>query len=254
MAITYRSFLFSWGDGPKYLKKLLSLQMIEEAEAIGDTPVWRVHEDGDNVTLILADAGFKALGLEREVKQQAKKKESNKKTVLTKSGANISLQRPGSKQAAMIALLQRPKGATIDELAEATVEILRGDDKGNQFWDYIKSLRGDKTQPKWEHVLAMDAPIHICDIELSDNRSKVPIELGESRTYTGLHVFGDFIDNLKKTAKENDIQRISLLVAFPELYPVFRRYGFNVSETAMSKKAFRNAGTGFAMILDPYRE
>lgn len=101
------------GDGPKYIKKLLSLHMIEEAEAIGDAPVWRVREDGGNVTLILADAGFKALSLEREV-QQAKKK------VPIKSEPNNSPQRTGSKQSTMIALLQRMNGATIDELAEAT--------------------------------------------------------------------------------------------------------------------------------------
>lgn len=108
------------GDGPKYLKKLLSLQMIEEAEAIGDAPVWRVHEDGYKVTLILADEGFKALGLEREVQQQAKKKASNNKTTLEQSVTHNSLERPASKQSTMIALLQRMNGATIDELAEAT--------------------------------------------------------------------------------------------------------------------------------------
>lgn len=108
------------GNGPKYLKRLLSLQMIEEVEAVGDAPVWRVHQDGYNVTLILTDGGFRALGVEREVQQQTKKKEASKKATQAKSETNSSLQRPASKQAAMIALLQRPKGATIDELAQAT--------------------------------------------------------------------------------------------------------------------------------------
>lgn len=107
------------GDGSKHLKKLISLQMIEEVEAIGDAPVWRVHEDGSGITLILADEGFKAIGLEREVQEQAKKKASNNKTTLANSEANNILQ-CASKQSTMIALLQRMNGATIDELAAVT--------------------------------------------------------------------------------------------------------------------------------------
>jgi len=107
------------GDGPKYLQKLLSLQMIEEAEAVGDATVWRVHEDGYNVTLILADEGFRTLGLKREADKKAKEKQ-----IFKKSAAQVEktahTPRANSKQAAMIALLERPKGTTIDELAEAT--------------------------------------------------------------------------------------------------------------------------------------
>ena len=54
------------GDGPKLLKKLLTLNMLEETEAVGDAVVWREHEDGYKLTLVLADAGFKTLGLARE--------------------------------------------------------------------------------------------------------------------------------------------------------------------------------------------
>lgn len=66
------------GDGPKHLKKLLSLQMIEEAEAVGDAPVWRVHEDGYNLTLILADEGLRALGVEREATKVGRQKQPAK--------------------------------------------------------------------------------------------------------------------------------------------------------------------------------
>lgn len=108
------------GDGPKHLKKLLSLQMIEEAEAVGDAPVWRVHEDGYNVTLMLADEGFHALGVEREAVKTSKQKHSGKNTSSAPKPASSTAHRADSKQAVMIALLQRPKGTTIDELAQAT--------------------------------------------------------------------------------------------------------------------------------------
>ncbi len=104
------------GDGPKHLKKLLLLQMIEAAEAIGDAPVWRAHEDGYNLTLILADEGFRALGVEREVAKTSKQKQPDKKT----SPAPKPARRIGSKQAVLIALLHRVKGTTIDELAQTT--------------------------------------------------------------------------------------------------------------------------------------
>lgn len=108
------------GDGPKHLKKLLSLQMLEEAEAVGDAPVWRVHEDGYNVTLILADEGFRALGVEREAVKAEKQKQPAKKTSPAPKSAVPTARRADSKQAVLIALLQRSKGTTIDEMAEAT--------------------------------------------------------------------------------------------------------------------------------------
>jgi len=108
------------GDGLKHLKKLLSQRMVEEVEAVGDAPVWRTHEDGYDMTLILADEGFRALGVERETVKASKQKQPAKKTSLAPKPAAPSARRTDSKQAAMIALLQRGKGATIDELAQTT--------------------------------------------------------------------------------------------------------------------------------------
>ena len=49
------------GDGPKHLKKLLSLYVIEEAEVVGDAPVWRVHDAGYRLTLMLSHDGLLAV-------------------------------------------------------------------------------------------------------------------------------------------------------------------------------------------------
>jgi len=94
-------------DKPKHLKKLLSLQMIEEAEAVGNAPVWRQHEDGYDVTLVLANAGFYALGVEREdIKPRAKTAKLNKPDA-------------ASKQDKLVAMLRSRSGSNITELSEA---------------------------------------------------------------------------------------------------------------------------------------
>jgi hypothetical protein len=95
--------------------------------------------------------------------------------------------------------------------------------------------------------------IHIADVEFSDNRKPVhaekKVKSAINRNYHGLHVFGEFIARLKGVAAEKDIERISLMVAHPDLHDVFRRHGFRVSETKMAKIALNSVGAGFPMIL-----
>lgn len=95
--------------------------------------------------------------------------------------------------------------------------------------------------------------IHIADVEFSDNRR--PLHTGKmekgstSRGYHGLHIFHEFIERLRGVAKEKGVERISLMVADAPLYPVFKKHGFEVSNTKMAQMAFRMAGNGFPMIL-----
>ena len=101
------------GDGPKVLKQLLNKEMIEEIEAVGDAPVWRQHEDGYDVTLVLADGGFRALGVEREAAEPVitPKKPREKPAKGVRSEA-------GSKQDRLAELLSSKDGATIAEIAK----------------------------------------------------------------------------------------------------------------------------------------
>jgi hypothetical protein len=100
------------GDGPKVLKHLLAKGLIEETEAVGDAPVWRQHEDGYGVTLILADGGFKALGVAREVAEpEVSPKEAEKKS------ATVPAIKSGSKLEKAVAMLKSKDGASIDEIA-----------------------------------------------------------------------------------------------------------------------------------------
>lgn len=93
--------------------------------------------------------------------------------------------------------------------------------------------------------------IHIADVEFSDNRKpvgQVRYHKGAERRYHGLHVFGEFLARLDRVAKDKGADRISLLVAHPDLHAVFTRHGFEVSPTDMAQRAFSMVGQGYAMI------
>ena len=80
-------------------------------------PLWRETGDGHGTTLIVTEAGLLAIGIEPVVvkamdaiPEHASKAEAPKPTI----------QRAGTKQAQIIAMLQRPEGATVAEIVAAT--------------------------------------------------------------------------------------------------------------------------------------
>jgi Protein of unknown function (DUF3489) len=114
------------------LKSLLKQKLIDEVPAQGDDTVWRHDEQNGGMTLVATDAAFAALGIDIhhdgeprvKSKQAAPKAASsakpNKRPKAPKSKAAGSVAtREGTKQSQLIDLLRRPKGATIDEIAEA---------------------------------------------------------------------------------------------------------------------------------------
>jgi 2-hydroxy-3-keto-5-methylthiopentenyl-1-phosphate phosphatase len=56
-----------------------------------------------------------------------------------------------------------------------TVEFFQEQTKGGEFWSYIKSLRGDKELPTWEHILASDAPIWMYSLSRLAFNKKAPL-------------------------------------------------------------------------------
>lgn len=120
------------GAAQKVIKPLIDKGLLEEVEAnrnLGD-PVWRETGDCHGVTLVITAAGLAALGLEPEPKTQiTAESEASPKA----AAANSEVETPpatataprerktrdGTKQAAMIAMLQRPEGATLEELVAA---------------------------------------------------------------------------------------------------------------------------------------
>jgi hypothetical protein len=80
-------------------------------------PLWRETGDGHGTTLVVTDAGLLAIGIDPVVvKTVAAIREHAAKTSAPKPPS----QRAGTKQAQIIALLERPEGATIAEIVAAT--------------------------------------------------------------------------------------------------------------------------------------
>jgi hypothetical protein len=100
------------GAAAKVVGAMLAKGLIEEVDADmrKGEPVWRKTGDIHGVTLIATDAGLAAIGIEPEDANTATKKDPAPKT---------RTPREGTKQATLIAMLQTPDGATIDEISAA---------------------------------------------------------------------------------------------------------------------------------------
>jgi hypothetical protein len=115
------------------LKSLLKKDLIEEVRTTSrDDTVWRHDEQQGRMTLVATKAAFAALGIDlRDSAEDAEadvaaaapaspqaKPNKRPKAPRTKKAKSAG-PREGSKQAQLIAMLRRAKGATIDEIAEA---------------------------------------------------------------------------------------------------------------------------------------
>lgn len=114
------------------LKSLLKKDLIKEVRAKRDDTVWRHDEERGRMTLVATKTAFAVLGIgpsdetedaEADAADEAPanveaKPNSGPKTPKTKE-RKAPRTRDGSKQAQLIAMLRRAKGATIDEIAEA---------------------------------------------------------------------------------------------------------------------------------------
>jgi hypothetical protein len=113
--------------------KMIDLGWLEEVEANlrRGEPLWRETGDGHGTTLIATEAGLAAIGIEPIVAttmtnlRKAKLELVSAPKDAPETPANPAKPKPiairtGTKQAAIIALLQRPEGASITEIVEAT--------------------------------------------------------------------------------------------------------------------------------------
>jgi hypothetical protein len=124
------------GAALKVINPLIQKGLIEEVAANRklDDPVWRDTGEGRSVTLIITDAGLDAMGVEpgipRSAAQAATQGEDTEATAAITDKARGPAApaapaqgrktREGTKQALIIAMLGRPEGASIAEIAEAS--------------------------------------------------------------------------------------------------------------------------------------
>jgi hypothetical protein len=99
--------------------KMIEHGWLEEVEADlrRGEPLWQETGDGHGTTLVVTEAGLLVIGIEPVVvKTVIAIREHTAKAAAPKS----PIQRAGTKQAQIIALLERPEGATIAEIVTAT--------------------------------------------------------------------------------------------------------------------------------------
>lgn len=95
------------GAAQKVVAALIKNGLLDEVERRNGDPVWRTTGDGHGVTLVITDAGLAAIGV-GPAKAKAHQEPAEKK------------HRDGTKQAALIDMLRRKTGATIEEISAAT--------------------------------------------------------------------------------------------------------------------------------------
>ena len=92
------------------------LQEVDASSSRGE-PLWRETGDGHGTTLVVTDAGLRAIGIEPVVVKTL--------TAIHKHAAEPPSPKPptpraGTKQAMLISLLQAPEGATMEAMITAT--------------------------------------------------------------------------------------------------------------------------------------
>lgn len=108
--------------------KMIARGWLEEVEANlrRGEPMWRETGDGHGTTLIATEVGLEAIGIEAVVAsavssaRKAKTKQAAEQTPDDTNTAKTVAIRAGTKQAQIIAMLQRPEGATVVEMVEAS--------------------------------------------------------------------------------------------------------------------------------------
>ncbi len=111
------------------LKSLLKKGLVAERPAAADEPHWRKSKDGGRTAIVITEDGLQAIGVEvdlktstqsRSAKQKPKQRSRRAEPKPCVAKPSPAAVRPGTKQALLIDLLTRKKGATINEAVAAT--------------------------------------------------------------------------------------------------------------------------------------
>ncbi len=122
-----RSLKINKAAATTVLKRLLTKGLVAERPAAAYEARWRETRDGRRMALAITDAGLQAIGVDRKTSKQststkAQQKKRRRRAERKPSGSKPKGRtsppaiRPGTKQALLIDLLKRKKGATIGEI------------------------------------------------------------------------------------------------------------------------------------------
>ena len=101
------------------VNRMIALGWLQEVDANlrRGEPLWRETGDGLGTTLIVTDAGLLAIGI---APIKAKVMSAQRGSAQAEPVARPPRPRAGTKQALLIAMLQRPDGATMEEIIAST--------------------------------------------------------------------------------------------------------------------------------------
>jgi hypothetical protein len=116
------------GAATKVVATMLAKGLLEEVDADlrKRELIWRETGDGHGVTLVATDAGLDAIGIEHVAESanavtldatHVQIDEPSAQAAVTGAAPTSRAPREGTKQAALIDMLSRPEGATIEEIA-----------------------------------------------------------------------------------------------------------------------------------------
>jgi hypothetical protein len=116
------------GAAAKVVSTMIAKGLLQEVEvnARRSEPVWRETGDGHGTTLIATDAGLAAIGIEPDDAETMFTSatevplEDPTPDAVPERASSTRTPRAGTKQAALIAMLRAPDGATIEEIMAAT--------------------------------------------------------------------------------------------------------------------------------------
>ncbi|MEW5727843.1 MAG: DUF3489 domain-containing protein [Pseudomonadota bacterium] len=109
------------------LTSLIKKELAEEIAAEPGAPVWREDDDGNPLTLRATPAAYEALGMQADTapeEEPAANMADQSETAPAEAdaateGQAVRRTREGSKQEALVAMLKRPEGASIEEISTA---------------------------------------------------------------------------------------------------------------------------------------
>jgi hypothetical protein len=116
------------GAAAKVVGTMIAKGLLQEVEVNSrqGEPVWRETGDGHGTTLVATDAGLAAIGIEPDETETAPASATETPLVdpapdaPSEAAQSTRTPRAGTKQAALIAMLRAPEGATIEEITTAT--------------------------------------------------------------------------------------------------------------------------------------